>query len=137
MDMTYSIQGGDFVRAGQASSSLKKVLKSLNLDPALIRRTVVALYEAEVNVVAHAWAGQIQVTISPEQIRIFVKDSGPGIANIDLAMQRGFSTASPTVREMGFGAGMGLPNMKENSDVLNLRSECGVGTEVEIINNLR
>lgn len=136
MEINYKITGGDFARAGQASSHLKKILKSLNLDAALIRRTVVALYEAEVNVVAHAWNGTMNVTITPDQIRILVSDSGPGIQDIGLAMQKGYSTASPAVREMGFGAGMGLPNIKENSDFLELRSVFGKGTDVEIVNRI-
>jgi serine/threonine-protein kinase RsbT len=137
MDFNYTIEGGDFTRAGQASSHLKRILKSLNLDQSLIRRTVVALYEAEVNVAAHAWSGTIRVSLQPDQIRIDVKDSGPGILNIDLAMQKGFSTASPAVREMGFGAGMGLPNIKENSDFMTITSEPGIGTEVQIINRIQ
>ena len=137
MEFTYHIDGGDFAQAGQASSHLKKILKSLNLDPALIRRTVVALYESEVNVVAHAWSGTIHVFIEKDCIRIKIGDAGPGIPDIDLAMQKGFSTASAAVREMGFGAGMGLPNIKENSDVLEIHSIPGVGTELLIINRIQ
>jgi serine/threonine-protein kinase RsbT len=137
MNFIYHIEGGDFTHAGQASSQLKKILKSLNLDTALIRRTVVALYEAEVNVVAHAWSGTISVTIQPDRIILKVLDSGPGISNIELAMQKGFSTASPAVREMGFGAGMGLPNIKENSDFMDIRSTPGEGTELLIENRIQ
>jgi len=136
MDFRYNIQGGDFTQAGQASSHLKKILKSLNLSSSLIRRTVVALYEAEVNVVAHAWSGTIDVRIQPDQITIDVRDCGPGIIDIDLAMQKGYSTASQAVREMGFGAGMGLPNIRENSDFMDIHSEPGKGTEVQIINRI-
>jgi len=136
MNFSYNIAGGDFVNAGQASSALKKILKSLNLDSSLIRRTVVSLYEAEVNVVAHAWSGNIQVNIQPDQISIVVSDKGPGINDINLAMQKGYSTASPEVREMGFGAGMGLPNIKDNSDVMELRSTPGEGTELKIVNKI-
>jgi len=136
MNFSYDIAGGDFVHAGQASSALKKILKSLNLDSSLIRRTVVSLYEAEVNVVAHAWSGNIQVNIQPDQICIVVSDKGPGINDINLAMQKGYSTASPEVREMGFGAGMGLPNIKDNSDVMELRSTPGEGTELKIVNKI-
>ncbi|MDD4644496.1 MAG: ATP-binding protein [Bacteroidales bacterium] len=136
MNFSYDIAGGDFVNAGQASSALKKILKSLNLDSSLIRRTVVSLYEAEVNVVAHAWSGNIQVNIQPDQICIVVSDKGPGINDINLAMQKGYSTASPEVREMGFGAGMGLPNIKDNSDVMELRSTPGEGTELKIVNKI-
>jgi anti-sigma regulatory factor (Ser/Thr protein kinase) len=136
MEFSYKIEGGDFTRAGQASSHLKKILKSLNLSSTLIRRTVVALYEAEVNVVAHAWSGLITVQIMPDKISIDVKDQGPGICDIGLAMQKGYSTASPAVREMGFGAGMGLPNIRENSDFMEIRSEPGQGTELQIINRI-
>ena len=136
MDFTYQIAGGDFTQAGQAASDLKKILKSLNLDSGLIRRTVVALYEAEVNVVAHAWSGTVQVNIQKDQIRIDISDSGPGIPDIELAMQKGYSTASPAVREMGFGAGMGLANIKENSDFMDIRSIPGVGTDLQIVNRI-
>ncbi len=136
MDFTYQIAGGDFTQAGQAASDLKKILKSLNLDSGLIRRTVVALYEAEVNVVAHAWSGTVKVYIQKDQIRIDISDSGPGIQDIDLAMQKGYSTASPAVREMGFGAGMGLANIKENSDFMEIRSIPGVGTDLQIVNRI-
>lgn len=137
MDLKYHITGGDFSNAGQASSHLKKILKSLNLDTLIIRRTVVALYEAEVNVVAHAWSGTVSVNIQPDEIRIDICDTGPGIEDIDLAMQKGYSTASQAVREMGFGAGMGLPNIKENSDLMEIRSVPGRGTEVQIVNRLK
>ncbi|MDC0584259.1 anti-sigma regulatory factor [Bacteroidales bacterium] len=134
METVYNIEGGNFTKAGYASSEVKKALKKLNIDFKIIKRTVVALYEAEVNVVAHAHEGNINVEISSDQIRVVIKDNGPGIQNIDKAMQEGFSTASPKVREMGFGAGMGLPNIKRNSDTFNIKSEVGVGTELEIIN---
>jgi anti-sigma regulatory factor (Ser/Thr protein kinase) len=136
MEFSYKIDGGDFTHAGEASSHLKKILKSLNLDSSLIRRTVVALYEAEVNVVAHAWSGVIQVNIQPNQICMDVRDSGPGIPDIELAMRKGYSTASPAVREMGFGAGMGLPNIKENSDFMNIQSQEGKGTWLQIVNRI-
>jgi serine/threonine-protein kinase RsbT len=136
MKLHYHIEGFDFTHAGEASSQLKKILKSLNMDPVLIRRTVVALYEAEVNVVAHAWSGDINVDISTEQISITVIDSGPGISDIARAMQKGYSTASPQVREMGFGAGMGLPNIKENTDFMEIVSENGNGTRLQIINRI-
>jgi serine/threonine-protein kinase RsbT len=137
MHFEYPIEGGDFFNAGAASSEVKKVLKKLNIDSHIIKRTVVALYEAEVNVVAHAYKGTIDVEINPDRISICLKDEGPGIPDIELAMQAGYSTASPRVREMGFGAGMGLPNMKRNADQLNITSEPGKGTEVNIINYLK
>jgi Anti-sigma regulatory factor (Ser/Thr protein kinase) len=129
---TYNIEGGDFTRAGYASSEVKKVLKQLNVDPVKIKHIVVALYEAEVNIVAHAYKGQIHVDIETDQVFIVLKDEGPGIPDINQAMQEGYSTASQKVREMGFGAGMGLPNIKKNSDLLQIHSEIGIGTTVEI-----
>lgn len=132
MRFTYKIQGGDFVRAGQAASQIKKVLKQLNADPAVIKRIIVALYEGEVNIVAHAFQGTITVDIDPEKIHAVLRDVGPGIADIEQAMQPGFSTASPVVREMGFGAGMGLPNIKANTDKFALSSEVGRGTTLEL-----
>jgi serine/threonine-protein kinase RsbT len=132
MKFEYQVEGGDFVRAGHASSSIKKVLNQLNLDPVIVRRIAVAMYEAEVNVVAHAYRGQIRVSINPERIMIIVRDEGPGIADIAKAMQEGYSTASDKVREMGFGAGMGLANMKKNSDSLVISSELNKGTVVEM-----
>jgi anti-sigma regulatory factor (Ser/Thr protein kinase) len=137
MNLSYHIEGGDFANAGQASSHLKKILKSLNLDPSLIRRTVVALYESEVNVVAHAWSGDIHVSIDTNKISIVIEDRGPGIPDIGQAMEKGFSTASPAVREMGFGAGMGLPNIQENSDWMELHSKPGEGTELKIVNRIQ
>lgn len=132
MDFKYTIEGGDFSRAGHASSDVKKLLKQLNIDNQLIKRIVVALYEAEVNIVAHARSGVIDVSISPDKVFIRLTDQGPGIKDINLAMQEGYSTASQKVREMGFGAGMGLPNMKKNADKLNIESTPGVGTTVEL-----
>ena len=132
MRFTYKIEAGDFTRAGHASSQIKKVLKQLNVDPALIKRIVVALYEAEVNVVAHAYRGMIEADIETDKVFIRIQDQGPGIKDINQAMQEGYSTASSKVREMGFGAGMGLPNIKKNADVLNIRSEPGQGTCLEI-----
>jgi len=128
----YHIEGGDFTHAGNASSEIKKVLKQLNADPAIIKQIVVALYEAEVNIVAHAYKGTIDVDIETDKVVAVLKDEGPGIPDIDLAMKEGFSTATQKVREMGFGAGMGLPNIKKNSDILNIQSEVGKGTCVEI-----
>lgn len=123
---------GDFVNAGKASSSVKKTLKQLNVNPQVIKRVVVALYEAEVNAIAHAYGGTVSVDIDADKIRMVVADSGPGIPDIALAMQEGYSTARPEVRDMGFGAGMGLPNMEKNVDRLNVTSEVGVGTTVEM-----
>lgn len=133
MEFRYEIEGGNFSRAGHASSAVKKILKQLNVDDRVIKRVVVALYEGEVNVVAHADKGSMLVDIDEQRIRIRIEDCGPGIPDIDLAMQAGFSTASAAVREMGFGAGMGLPNMKKNTDQMSVTSEVGKGTQVEMI----
>jgi len=136
MHLEFKIEGGDFTKAGLASSQIKKMLKQLNVDSQIIKRVVVSIYEAEVNIVAHAFRGNIYVDIDTHEIRIRLIDEGPGIPDIEQAMQEGFSTASPAVREMGFGAGMGLPNIKKNADQLNIKSEVGKGTEVEIINSI-
>ena len=132
MKFEYLIDGGDFVKAGHASSEVKKILNQLNIDPVIVRRIAVAMYEGEVNVVAHAYRGIIKVKINPERIMVTIQDEGPGIADIDRAMQEGYSTASDKVREMGFGAGMGLSNMKKNSDQLVIKSEINKGTVVEM-----
>jgi serine/threonine-protein kinase RsbT len=132
MQFEYQIEGGNFTKAGYASSEIKKKLKQLNVDLGIIKRTVVSTYEAEVNVVAHAYSGTIYVELDEEKIIIRLVDEGPGIPDIDQAMQEGYSTASSKVREMGFGAGMGLPNIKKNADRLQITSEVGKGTTVEI-----
>ena len=132
MHFEYQIEGGNFTRAGYASSEIKKKLKQLNVDLGIVKRTVVATYEAEVNVVAHAYSGTIYVDFDEEKVVIKLVDEGPGIPDIDQAMKEGFSTASSTVREMGFGAGMGLPNMKKNADDLQITSEVNKGTTVVI-----
>ncbi len=130
IELKFIITGGDFDSAGKASSETKKILKQLNIDPKVVKRMVVALYEGEVNIAAHAYRGDVTVTVSDHQILAVLKDEGPGISDINRAMLAGFSTASPKVREMGFGAGMGLPNMKKNSDELIVQSTPGVGTTV-------
>ena len=133
MFFRFELEGGNFSKAGYASSQIKKVLRQLGIDPKIIKRTVVALYEAEVNVVAHAWRGVSEIEITPDRRSLSLTDEGPGIADIPLAMQEGYSTASPEVREMGFGAGMGLSNMKKNVDELNIESQVGKGTTVKMI----
>lgn len=132
MHLEYTVVEGDFVNAGTASSSVKKTLKQLNVNPAVIKRVVVALYEAEVNAIAHAYGGKVLVDIESDKIKMTVADKGPGIPDIALAMQEGYSTARPEVRDMGFGAGMGLPNIQKNVDKLNVSSEVGVGTTVDM-----
>ncbi len=133
MQFEYNVEGGNFTRAGFASSEIKKILKKLNVDIGIVKRTVVATYEGEVNIVAHAYSGTIYVDIDTERISITLKDEGPGIPDIDQAMEEGYSTASSEVREMGFGAGMGLPNMKKNADQMKISSEVDKGTEVNIV----
>lgn len=133
MRLQYKISGGDFNNAGTAASSLKKVLKQLSIDAELIRKIVVALYEAEINVVAHAYSGVIIIELDAERISIIVEDVGPGIPDIEQAMQAGYSTASDAVRQMGFGAGMGLPNIKKNTSSLSIESLEGKGTKLEMI----
>ena len=135
MQLQFEIQGGDFSAAGEASSEVKKTLKQLNIPPQTVRRIAVALYESEVNVVAHAYRGTMNVDISPLRIFIQIQDEGPGIPDIDKAMEEGFSTASDKVREMGFGAGMGLSNIKRNSDEMRLTSTPGKGTMLELTVN--
>ena len=132
MQFEYDIQGGDFSSAGKASSDIKKILKQLNIDPQVVRRIAVALYEAEVNVVAHAYKGVMRVDLDAQKIKILLEDEGPGIENIERAMLEGFSTASEEVRQMGFGAGMGLPNIKRNTDEMHLTSVPGKGTTLEM-----
>lgn len=133
MQFRFELEGGNFSKAGYASSQIKKVLKQLSVDPRIIKRVVVALYEAEVNVVAHAWRGMVLADIEVDRISLLLQDEGPGIPDIGQAMQEGFSTASAAVREMGFGAGMGLPNMKKNVDELTIESKVGEGTVVRML----
>ena len=135
--LRYNIEGGNFSKAGHASSQVKKNLKQLSVDAKLIKQIVVALYEAEVNIVAHATNGTIEVTIKPGEVMMIAQDIGPGIKDIDLAMREGYSTASQKVRQMGFGAGMGLPNIKKNVDTLTIDTEVGKGTTLTMIKQLR
>ena len=137
MHFEFNIESGDFTNAGSTSSAIKKILKQLNVDPIIIKRTVVALYEAEVNIVAHAYRGKIFVDIEEDAIFIRLVDEGPGIPDIEKAMEIGYSTATQSVREMGFGAGMGLPNIKNNTDKLTITSKVGEGTILEIYNKLQ
>jgi anti-sigma regulatory factor (Ser/Thr protein kinase) len=132
MHLEYQVFEADFVNAGAASSAIKKTLKQLNVNPQIVKRVVVALYEAEVNAIAHAYGGMIYADIEADKIIVKVVDKGPGIPDIEWAMQEGNSTASPEVRNMGFGAGMGLPNIRKNVDRLDVQSTVGVGTTVEM-----
>jgi len=134
LKLTFTIQGGDFTRAGHPSSEVKKVLKQLGVDGKTIKSIVIALYEAEVNVVAHAYGGTLEIEIDENKITILISDEGPGIPDVEMAMQPGFSTASKKVREMGFGAGMGLPNIKKNTDEFLIETEVGKGTKLKLVN---
>lgn len=136
LKLHYDVDKKDFINAGEASSSVKKVLRKLGVNPECIRNLAIAMYEAEINMVIHANGGTIDVDITPEYIHVVLADSGPGIPDINRAMQEGFSTAGDNVRELGFGAGMGLPNIKKYSDDLKITSEVGVGTTVEIKVNI-
>ena len=126
----YTISGDDFTRAGEASSSIKNKLKQLGVDDTAIRKTAIAMYEGEINMVIHADGGTISVSISDTAIEMILSDQGPGIKDITKAMQAGYSTAPEEVRSLGFGAGMGLPNMKKFSDEFQIESTPGVGTTV-------
>lgn len=133
MTFHYQVDGNDFTLAGENSSKVKKHLKQLGLPPEVIRRVAIAMYEAEINMVIHANGGTIDVEISPQEIHIVFADTGPGIPDIEKAMQEGYSTASNEVRELGFGAGMGLPNIKKNSDEMKIDTKVGVGTTIDLI----
>ena len=136
MKLHYEVEGGEFVSAGVASGIVKKTLRQLGIIPEVIRRVSICMYEAEINMVIHANGGTIDVDISPERIIIVLEDNGPGIENLELAMKAGYSTASQQAREMGFGAGMGLPNIKRYSDDLKITSELNKGTKLQITINI-
>ncbi len=129
----FPVKGGDFTRAGAVAYRIKDLLKDLGLDTKIIRRAAIASYEAEMNVIMYAREGCVSLAVSPREVRISVDDQGPGIADIGLAMTEGFSTATPEMCELGFGAGMGLPNIKKNADVFHIDSRLGRGTCLEII----
>ena len=136
IDGNFHIVGGDFTNAGKASTELKTILTNCGLDITKIRRAVIAAFEGEMNIIIYAVAGTISYTIQNGALKITLQDIGPGIKNIELAMTEGYSTAPDWVREMGWGAGMGLPNMKKNADIFTINSIVGEGTTVEIIVNL-
>lgn len=129
----YKISGDDFTRAGEASSDVKNKLKMMGVDNNVIRKTAIAMYEGEINMVIHANGGDITVDISDDEIKIVLADQGPGIKDVAKAMQAGFSTAPEEVRALGFGAGMGLPNMKKYSDEMHIDTELGIGTTVTML----
>jgi len=133
---TFVVDGDNFTSAGEASVKMKKNLRMLAISPDVIRRVAIAMYEGEINMVIHAGGGVATVSVHSDKIEIVLEDKGPGIADVELAMREGFSTASETVRNLGFGAGMGLPNMKKNTDSMSIESTLGVGTTITMTVNL-
>ncbi len=133
----FEVDGDDFTSAGQASVQIKKNLRQLGIPSDIIRRVSIAMYEGEINMVIHAKGGAATVKVTEKYIEIILEDKGPGIKNVDLAMQEGFSTAPDGVRSLGFGAGMGLPNMKRYSDEMDIKSEVGVGTTITMKVNFK
>lgn len=136
MTLKYHVTPTDFTRAGEASSDVKNKLKKLGVPPSIIRKVAIAMYEGEINMVIHAQGGDITVDITPDAIVMELKDVGPGIEDINKAMTDGYSTAPDNVRSLGFGAGMGLPNMKKHSDSMDIQTTLGVGTTVTMTVNL-
>ncbi len=129
---SFTIKGGDFSRAGAISTKVKRILQELGIPPQIITRTAISSYEAEMNVVMYAKEATLTLNLTPEAIHIHIQDKGPGIKDISLAMKEGFSTATSKMREMGFGAGLGLPNIKKNADKFELSSVLGEGTTYDI-----
>lgn len=136
LELRYDVDGEDFISAGNASASVKKKMRWLGLPPDVIRRVSIAMYEGEINMVIHAGGGQAVVLITPTYVQIDLIDKGPGIPNIELAMKEGYSTAPERVRDLGFGAGMGLPNMKRYTDKMEIESVVGEGTTIRMIVNI-
>ncbi len=132
----FDVDGDDFTSAGEASVRVKKNLRQLGIDPAVIRRVSIAMYEGEVNMVIHANGGYVDVNVYADRIELVLTDEGPGIKDVSLAMQEGYSTAPDYVRSLGFGAGMGLPNMKSYTDSMKIDTEIGVGTKITMTVNL-
>ena len=128
----YDVPGDDFTRAGEASSAVKRTLKQLGFDPDVVRRVAIAMYEGEINMVIHAGGGEADVEILPDRVVMILSDHGPGIPDVNQAMEEGFTTAGDVARDLGFGAGMGLPNMKRYSDEMSVESTVGVGTTVRM-----
>ena len=131
-ESVYHVLGRDFTNAGRVSTQIKDTLKRLGIHPAVVRRVAIVSYEAEMNLVMYATRGRVLLNVSSEAVTLRVDDEGPGIPDINLAMQEGWSTATPEMREMGFGAGMGLPNIRKNADEFNIASEVGRGTQLYV-----
>ena len=136
LSFRFQVDGDDFTSAGQASVQVKKDLRRLGIPAEIIRRVSIAMYEGEINMVIHAGGGEAEVRVTEEAIEIILKDNGPGIADIEKAMQAGYSTAPDTIRSLGFGAGMGLPNMKRYTDYMDIQSTVGMGTTITMKVNL-
>lgn len=128
--LNYTVSPDDFTRAGEASSDVKSKLKQLGVGPEVVRKVAIAMYEGEINMVIHAKGGEITVVITPDRIQMVLADAGPGIPDIGLAMKAGYSTAPEEIRNLGFGAGMGLPNMKKYTDEMEIKTKLGVGTTI-------
>ena len=136
LNFHFDVDGDNFTSAGQASVQVKKNLRRLGISPEIIRRVSIAMYEGEINMVIHAGGGTADVNVVEDSIEIILCDKGPGIKDIDQAMQEGSSTASDTIRSLGFGAGMGLPNMKRYTDYMDIQSVVGEGTTITMKVNL-
>jgi anti-sigma regulatory factor (Ser/Thr protein kinase) len=136
MKKSFEVSNEDFASAGTASSKIKKILRQIGIESAVIRRVAIATYEAEINVAIHSLGGDIDVLIKSDRVEIYVEDKGPGIEDLDLAMQKGYSTATKEIRELGFGAGMGLPNMEKCSDIFHIESDLGVYTGIKMTFNI-
>ncbi len=132
LSYTFKVDGNDFSSAGEASVQVKKILRNIGFDAEVIRRVSIAMYEAEINMVIHAGGGIAELFVHPDKIVLVLTDKGPGIADINLAMSEGYSTAPDNIRSLGFGAGMGLPNIKRYSDELDIKSKVGEGTTLTI-----
>lgn len=132
----FFIEGSDFAAAGMVSTEIKSILKKIGLDPKLVRRVAISTYEGEMNVVMHAKRARVGLAVTPKVIEVTIDDEGKGIPDVELAMQEGFTTATEEMRAMGFGSGMGLPNIKRNSDSLSIKSEVGIGTNLKITFNI-
>ena len=133
---SYTVPGDDFTRAGEASADLKNKLKKMGITGAAVRNVSISLYEGEINLAIHAGGGEITALVYPDRVEMYLDDNGPGIADISLALKEGYSTATEAVRGLGFGAGMGLPNMKKYADEFYIESEVGKGTHIKMVVNL-
>ena len=132
----YTVPGDNFTAAGQASTDLKRKLKVMGVDSKSLRNINISLYEGEINLAIHAGGGEITALVFPEKVELYLDDNGPGIADINLALQEGYSSATEEIRSLGFGAGMGLPNMKKYADEFYIESEVGKGTHIKMVVNL-